>query len=162
MLKEFRLYFDDVLVDDDNLIDQLISLLSSTFDLKVRVVGVRIPPHHAWTEEKQAFQARLLMNSIVNDGINFFLWLINKKIFVEDRSSFGYAERRVGAILSVDGLYQKPMLIANEALYLTGIVLGLTPCLSDCLMKKVETLDELLQKPNKLCKTCSLKYLKIK
>ncbi|MFW9853398.1 MAG: hypothetical protein ACFFDS_10670, partial [Candidatus Thorarchaeota archaeon] len=75
-------------------------MLKDVFDIHFRSVGVRIPRQNAWDVDVKAFDSKMLLNNVINDGITYFLWLIEDPLAVDNKPVFGYAEASKGAIVS--------------------------------------------------------------
>lgn len=135
--------------------------LNQTFDIRFRLVGVRIPPKETWLEKYQGYEARLLLNTVLRNGMTFFVWLVEHKILLEYKRIFGYAEPLKGGIASSAEL-TSDSLVAKVVAHYVGKVLGLTPCENDCLMKEASNLSSLINQSHNLCNACRVRFSRLK
>ncbi len=163
MLKDFKVYIDEDISNNDVLINNILTLLSTTFNLKTRLVGLRIPYSFARDSNSDSYDALKLLESVKQEGLTFFLWLIDDSLTEEGEQTFGVSQKHLGAILSAKNLLNKEVLIINHALYLTGLTLGLSQCGEPkCVMKKVDNIQDVIGKENALCRICKIHYAKLK
>ena len=159
MPRDFKIYYGENIPDE--ITDHVQIMLQDLFGLQFRIVGIRIPRKNAWNDTQKAYDARILLNNVVSDGLTFFLWLIEPSLILDGEKVFGFAETIKGAIISISKMSTRT-LVAKEAAYQVGIVLGLKGCRSECLMLSAKSFEELIRKPSNLCKTCELKYQRLK
>ena len=158
MPKDFKIYLTENISDE--LIEKTFERLHQVFTIRFRIVGIRIPPTHAWKQEFQGFDARVLLDSVLRDGFTFFIWMVEYPIYIEDTKVFGYAEPLKGGIASIHELTY-PTLITKVVAHYVGRILGLVPCQNDCLMKEPQDLHTLIQQSNNLCPSCSARFRRL-
>lgn len=159
MAREFKIYHSENVPDD--IIDHVERLLSDTFGLSFRIVGVRIPRQNCWDHSKHSFDAEALVSNMGRDSITYFTWIIDKPLIVNQKNVYGHAEPSKGSIVTTSKLATKT-LIAKEVAFHVGKVLGLKPCLENCLMRESENFERLIHKPSILCKICKIRYQRLK
>jgi len=157
--RDFKIYYCEKISDEIS--EHVERVLKEIFALNFRNVGVRIPRHNAFDEVMNAYDVNILMRNALNDGISFFLWLIDDSLKLDNEKVFGYAEPLKGAIVSQAKMATKT-LVAKEVAYFVGIVLGLKPCQNECLMATAHDFEELIKKPSTFCDSCSLQYKRLK
>ncbi|NPD88283.1 MAG: hypothetical protein HGN29_06150 [Asgard group archaeon] len=159
MPKDFKIYYCEKITDEIS--EHVENVLRDLFGLQFRSVGVHIPRVNAWDDHSNAYDARNLLEQMVAERLSFFLWLITVPISLDQKSIFGYAEPLKGTIVSTSKMATRT-LVAKEAAYFVGIVLGLSSCRNECLMQSAENFEVLINKPSTLCSTCNAKYNRLK
>ncbi len=159
MPRDFKIYYCEKIADEVS--EHVERFLSDIYQMQFRSVGVRIPRQVAWNTERNAFDAQLLLNNAQSEGLSFFLWLIEQSLIVNTEYVFGYGETIKGTIVSTARMATRT-LIAKEVAFHVGIVLGLKPCVEECLMKRTDSFEVLIQKPSTLCNICASKFQKLK
>jgi predicted Zn-dependent protease len=157
--REFKIYFCERIPDE--VAEHVEHFLSDIFKLQFRSVGVRIPRQVAWNSEKNAFDARRLLETAKSEGLSFFLWLVEKSLVVNGDYVYGYAETIKGTIVSTSRMATRT-LVAKEVAFHVGRALGLQPCREECLMRETKSFEILIQKPSNLCNTCNAKFQRLK
>ncbi len=159
MPRDFKIYFGENIPDE--ITDHVQKMLQDLFGLQFRIVGIRIPRKNSWNDSQKAYDSRILLNTAVSSGLTFFLWLIEPQLILDNEKIFGFAEAIKGAIVSIAKMSTRT-LVAKEAAYQVGKVLGLKECKAECLMISAKSFEDLIRKPSTLCKTCDLKYKRLK
>jgi predicted Zn-dependent protease len=157
--REFKIYHSENVPDD--IIDHVERLLNDIFDMSFRIVGVRIPRQNCWNDSKHSFDAKALVSNVGRDSITYFTWIIDKPLIVSQENVYGHAEPLKGSIVTTSKLATKT-LIAKEVAFHVGKVLGLKKCSENCLMRESENFERLIHKPSILCKTCKIRYQRLK
>ena len=159
MPRDFKIYYSENIADEVS--EHVEHFLGDIYKMQFRSVGVRIPRTVAWNNERNAFDGQLLLKNAESEGLTFFLWLIVDSLVKENEFVYGYAETIKGTIVSTATLATRT-LVAKEVAFHVGIVLGLKPCTDNCLMKKTDSFEVLIQKPSILCNTCTAKFQRVK
>ena len=159
MPREYKIYYCEKVTDEVS--EHVERMLKDVFDIQFRSVGVRIPRQNAWDADIKAFNAKTLLDNLLRDGITYFLWLIEDPIAAENKNVFGYAEPSKGAIVSTSKMATRT-LAAKEVAFQVGLVLGLSPCREDCVMKLSENFETLIKKSSTFCNTCRIKFNRLK
>lgn len=159
MPRDFKLFYGEKVPDEIS--EHVERHLNDLYGIQFRSVGVRIPSKTAWDESTKAFDGQGLIRKLNSDSIAFYMWLIAQPLVLEGKSIYGYAEPLKGAVISTVKMATRT-LIAKEVGYFVGIVLGLTSCSNDCVMSETDSFEKLVQKSSALCKTCSIKFQKLK
>ena len=159
MPRDFKVYYCERIADEVS--EHVENFLSDVFKMQFRSVGVRIPRQVAWNSERNAFDAKILLENAKSEGLSFFLWLIEKTLVLDDRYVFGYAEAIKGTIVSTSRMATRT-LVAKEVAFHVGKVLGLQQCKDNCLMKETTSFEVLIQKPSTLCNLCIAKFKRVK
>ncbi len=159
MLRDFKIYHSENVPDD--VVDHVEILLKDIFDLSFRIVGVRIPRQDCWNDSKHSFDAKVLLSNMRRDNLSYFTLLIDKPLIVDQNNVYGYAESLKGSIVTTSKLATKT-LIAKEVAFHVGRVLGLKRCSENCIMRETENFEMLIHKPSLLCKTCQIRYQRLK
>ena len=159
MPKDFKIYYCEKIADEIS--EHVENVLRDLYGLQFRSVGVHIPRVDAWDDLSNAYDVRNLLEQMVAERLSFFLWLITVPISLDQKSIFGYAETLKGTVVSSAKMATRT-LVAKEAAYFVGIVLGLNPCSNECIMHSAEGFETLINKPSTLCSTCNAKYNRLK
>ena len=159
MPRDFKIYYGENVPDE--ITDHVQKMLQDLFGLQFRIVGIRIPRKNSWNDSQNAYDARILLNNAVSEGLTFFLWLIEPQLLLDNEKVYGFADTINGAITSIAKMSTRT-LVAKEAAYQVGMVLGLKECKADCLMQTSKSFEDLIRKPSTMCKTCELKYHRLK
>lgn len=159
MPRDFKIFYGENIPDE--ITDHVQKMLQDLFGLQFRIVGIRIPRKNTWIDAHNAYDARILLNNVVSDGLTFILWLIEPPLILDNEKVFGFAETIKGAIVSISKMSTRT-LAAKEAAFQVGIVLGLKECKHECLMASAKSFEDLIRKPSTLCNTCNLKYQRLK
>ena len=141
--------------------EHIVNVLRDLYEIQFRSVGVRIPSVNAWEDRTMAYDARILLSNMKSDRLSFFLWLISVPLAKDDKNVYGYAEKLNGAIVSTAKMATRT-LVAKEVAFQVGIVLGLSPCRNDCIMKEADNFEILINKPSTFCPTCIGKFNRLK
>ena len=157
--KDFKIYYCERITDEIS--EHVEGVLRDLYGLTFRSVGVHIPRVDAWDDFTNAYNARNLLEQMLSERLSFFLWLIAVPISLDGKSIFGYAEPLKGAVVSSSKMATRT-LVAKEAAYFVGVVLGLNPCKSECIMNTADNFEILINKPSTLCPTCNAKYNRLK
>jgi archaemetzincin len=157
--KDFKIYYCEKIADEIS--EHVENVLRDLYGLQFRSVGVHIPRVQAWDDLSNAYDARNLLEQMVAERLSFFLWLITEPISLDQKSIFGYAEPLKGTVVSSAKMATRT-LVAKEAAYFVGIVLGLNPCRNECIMYTSVGFESLINKPSTLCSTCNAKYNRLK
>lgn len=129
--------------------------------MNFRIVGVRLPHHNAWHDMSNSYDAPMILQNIINEGSTFFLWIVEAPISLEGKHVYGYSELRKGSIVSISKL-QRQQLAFKEAAYQLGFMIGLSDCVTDCLMNKTTDFGHLIEKASTLCQSCEAKFRRLK
>ena len=159
MPRDFKLFYGEKVPDEIS--DHVERHLNDLYGINFRSVGVRIPSKSAWDTDCNCYDAKRLVQYLKSDSITFCMWLISQPIVVDKKSVYGYAEPLIGAVVSTTRMATRT-LIAKEAAYFVGIVLGLTSCSNDCIMHEPDNFEELVQKSSELCNSCKIRFQKLK
>jgi len=157
--REFKIYHSENVPDD--IVDHVEMLLKDIYGIVFRIVGVRIPRQNCWNGSKLSFDAKVLVSNVCNDSITYFIWIIDKPLMVNQENVYGYTEPLKGSIVTTSKLATKT-LIAKEAAFHVGKVLGLKECSMNCLMSESENFERLIHKPSILCNTCKIRFQRLK
>jgi archaemetzincin len=157
--KDFKIYYCEKIADEIS--EHVEDVLNDLYGLQFRAVGVHIPRVNAWDDFSNAYEVRDLLAQMIAERLSFFLWLITEPISQDQKSVFGYAESLKGAIVSSAKMATRT-LVAKEAAFFVGIVLGLNPCKNECIMLQADSFEVLINKPSTLCSSCNAQYNRLK
>jgi archaemetzincin len=157
--KDFKIYYCEKIADEIS--EHVENVLRDLYGLQFRSVGVHIPRVDAWDDHSNAYDARNLLEQMIAERLSFFMWLVTVPISLDQKSIFGYAETLKGTVVSSAKMATRT-LVAKEAAYFVGIVLGLNNCRNECIMYAAENFESLINKPSTLCSTCTAKYNRLK
>ena len=159
MPRDFKLFYGEKVPDEIS--EHVERHLNDLYDISFRSVGLRLPSKTAWDNQSNSFDAQGLIRNLNSDSLTFCMWLISQPIVVDSKSVYGYAEPLKGAIVSTTKMATRT-LIAKEAAYFVGIVLGLNSCSNDCIMSEPDSFEKLVQKSSELCNSCKIRFQKLK
>ena len=147
------LFYDPTI--DYDIVEEVISALKHAFNVNINNTLPKMVQDNSLDKSRNQYNGQKLLNFLIDDeNLTYFLWLVNKDLFVPDRNFiFGLASQHYGAIVSFHRLESTNMKI-KESIHECGHILGLGHCKEACVMQYSKNLKEANFKPVTLCSKC--------
>ena len=138
-----------------DVVEEVVKELKITYELGIQSIKKRELEIITFNKARNQYNGQKLLNKLIDgENITYFLWLVNKDLYVPGRNFvYGLATQFYGGIVSFFRLGSANMKI-KESIHECGHILGLGHCKEVCVMQYSKNLEEATLKPTCLCWKC--------